>query len=65
MAAKKSKLQPETIAIETTQLKINVKTTGDLITKDYKQHLKPYRKQKRKHLSCLLTNNQQLSKIHR
>jgi len=35
MAAKKSKLQPETIAIETTQLKINVKTTGDLITKDY------------------------------
>ena len=35
MAAKKTKLQPETIAIETTQLKINVKTTGDLITKDY------------------------------
>jgi len=35
MSSKKRKEAPQSITIETTILKINVKTTGDLITKDY------------------------------
>ena len=35
MSSKKKKEEPERITIETTVLKINVKTTGDLITKEY------------------------------
>lgn len=35
MSSKKKKEEPEIITIETTVLKINVKTTGDLITKEY------------------------------
>ena len=35
MSSKKSKDKFDQIIIETTQIKVNVKTTGDLITKEY------------------------------